>query len=126
LYSLIQRAIDARFFQALVLRRPDFFFFQSAMEPFDVTVAFWVMIRGPSMGDAEPPERFQEPRRSELCPIVGGQRNATRTGHLISLSSAQTYSLMCQSGFRSKSFSTLHGFVNAFGSSIVMSALKVS
>ena len=49
-----------RFFQAAILRRPDFLFLQAAMEPFDVAVAFRVMIGRPPMGDAEPPERFQE------------------------------------------------------------------
>ena len=31
--------------------------------------------RRPPMGDAEPPQRLQEARRSELRPIVGGQRH---------------------------------------------------
>ena len=35
----------ACFFQAPILRRPDFLLFQAAMEPFDVAVAFRVMIR---------------------------------------------------------------------------------
>jgi hypothetical protein len=39
--------------QAPVLRRPDFLLFQAAMEPFDVAVAFWVVIRRPPM--SEPP-----------------------------------------------------------------------
>ena len=56
----------SRFFQAPVLRRPDFLFLQTAMEPFDVAVAFRVMIRRPPMGDAEPAQRLQETRRSEL------------------------------------------------------------
>jgi hypothetical protein len=47
----------SRFFQAPILRRPDFLLFQAAMEPFDVAVAFRVMIRRPSMSDAEPVER---------------------------------------------------------------------
>ncbi len=64
----------SRFFQAPILRRPDFLFLQAAMEPFDVAVAFRVMIRRPPMGDAEPSQRFQEPRRSELRPVVGRQR----------------------------------------------------
>jgi len=42
------------------------------MEPFDVTVAFRVVIRRPPVPHAEPPERFQEARRSELRSIVGG------------------------------------------------------
>ena len=47
------------------------------MESFDVAVAFRVMIRRPPMGDAEPVERLDEPRRSELCPIVCGHRQAS-------------------------------------------------
>src|ERR1700720_977112 len=50
------------FFQAPILRRPDFLLFQAAMEPFDVAVAFRVMIRRPPMSDAEPPQRLQEAR----------------------------------------------------------------
>jgi hypothetical protein len=57
------------FFQAAILCRPDFLFFQAAMEPFDVAVAFRVMIRRPAMGDAEPLQRLQEARRSELRSI---------------------------------------------------------
>src|ERR1700691_5751310 len=59
---LLDPASDAApcFFQAPILRRPDFLFFQTAMEPFDVAVAFRVMIRRPPMGDAEPPQRLQE------------------------------------------------------------------
>src|SRR5579863_5475828 len=40
------------------------------MEPLDVAVAFRVMIGRAAVRDAEPPKRFQEPRRSELCAIV--------------------------------------------------------
>src|SRR5579862_728073 len=47
------------------------------MESFDVAVAFRVMIRRPSMSDAEPVERLDEPRRSELGPIVCGHRQAS-------------------------------------------------
>ena len=64
-----------RFFQAAILRRPDFLFFQATMEPFDVAVAFLVMIRRPPLRDAEPPECRQEARRSELCAVVGRQRH---------------------------------------------------
>ena len=39
----------SRFFQAPILRRPDFLLFQAAMEAFDVAVAFRVMIRRPPM-----------------------------------------------------------------------------
>ena len=62
-----------------ILRRPDFFFLQAAVEPFDVAVAFRVMIRRPPMGDAEPPQRLQEARRSELRPVVGRQRQVRLT-----------------------------------------------
>ena len=50
----------SRFFQAPVLRGPDFLLFQAAVEPFDVAVAFRVMIRRPPMRDAEPAQRLQE------------------------------------------------------------------
>jgi len=43
------------FFQAPVLRHPDFLFLQAAMEPFDVAVALRVMIRSAPMRD---PSRF--------------------------------------------------------------------
>ena len=72
----------SRFFQAPILRRPDFLFFQAAVEPFDVAFAFRVMIRRPPMGDAEPPQRLQEARRSELRSIVGGQRHVRFTAAL--------------------------------------------
>ena len=35
------------FIQAPILRRPDFLLFQAAMEPFDVAIAFRLMIRRP-------------------------------------------------------------------------------
>ncbi len=41
------------FFQAAILRGPDFLFLQAAMEAFDVAVAFGVMIGRPPMSDAE-------------------------------------------------------------------------
>ncbi len=63
------------FVQGAVLCGPDFLFFQAAMEPLDVAVALRVMIGRAPMRDPEPPERFQEPRRSELRPVVGGQRH---------------------------------------------------
>ena len=65
---------DTCFLQAAILRRPDFLFLQAAMESLDVAVAFRVMISRAAVRDTEPPERFQEPRRSELRAIVGGQR----------------------------------------------------
>ena len=42
------------FFQAAILRRPDFFFLQAAMEPLDIAVAFRVMIGRPPVSDAQP------------------------------------------------------------------------
>ena len=45
------------------------------MKPFNVAVAFRVMIRRPSMRDAEPCERFEEQRRSELRSVVRRQRH---------------------------------------------------
>jgi hypothetical protein len=62
------------FHQSAILRRPNFFFFQGALEPFDVAVAVRVMLRRPPMHDAESPEGFQEPRRRELRSVVRRQR----------------------------------------------------
>jgi hypothetical protein len=66
------------FFQAQILRRPDFLLFQSAMEPFDVAVAFPMMIRRAVMRDAELAQRLQEARRCEPRPVVGRQRQVLR------------------------------------------------
>lgn len=57
-----------------LLRRPDFFFLQAAVEPLDVTVAFRMMVGRAAVRDAQLREGFQEPGRSELCAIVRGQR----------------------------------------------------
>ena len=43
------------------------------MEAFDVAVALRVTIRRPSMPNAQPIQRFEKARRSELRSIVGGQ-----------------------------------------------------
>jgi len=67
---------SSRFFQAPILRRPDFFFLQTAMEPLDAAVTFRVMIRRASMCDAQPVQSLNEPGRSELCAVVGSQRYA--------------------------------------------------
>jgi hypothetical protein len=72
----------ARFFHAAILRSPDFLFFQAAMEPFDVAVAFRVVIRRPPVRDAEPPQRLQEARRSELRPVVRRECHARFTAAL--------------------------------------------
>src|SRR5271169_423970 len=50
---------------ASIFRRPHFLFLQTAMEPFDVAVAFGVMIRRASMCDAQPVQGLDEPGRSE-------------------------------------------------------------
>jgi hypothetical protein len=73
---LLDPATDrcSRFLQAPIILRPDFLLFQAAMEPFDVAVAFWVMIRRPSMGDAEPSKRLQDLRRSELRSVAPRER----------------------------------------------------
>jgi len=42
------------FFQAPILCGPDFLFLQAAMEPFDVAVAFRVMVGRAPVRDAEP------------------------------------------------------------------------
>ena len=57
---LLDPASDAgtRFFQAAILRRPNFLFLQAAVKPFDVAIAFRVMIGRPPVRDAELPERF--------------------------------------------------------------------
>src|ERR1700682_4550821 len=65
------------FFHAAIFCGPDFLFLQAAMEPLDVAVALRVMVGRAPMRDAQPVERLDEPRRSELCPIVGGQRQAS-------------------------------------------------
>src|ERR1700691_1858253 len=62
------------FFHAAIFRRPDFLFLEAAMEPLNVAVPLRVMIGRAPMSDAQPVERLDEPCRSELCPIVGGQR----------------------------------------------------
>src|ERR1700722_15687768 len=65
----------SRFFQAPILRRPDFLFFQAAVEPFDVAVALWVMIRRASMRNAQPVQSLDVPGRSELRAVVCRQRH---------------------------------------------------
>ena len=81
---LLDPTTDAgpRFFQAAIFRSPDFFFLQAAMEPFDVAVAFRVMIRRPSVRDPEPSQRFQKARRSELGSVVGRERHVRLTAAL--------------------------------------------
>jgi len=64
---------SSRFFQAAIFRGPDFLFLQATMEPFDVAVAFLVMIRRAAMRDAQPVQSFDEPGRGELGAIIGGQ-----------------------------------------------------
>jgi hypothetical protein len=66
-----------RFSQAPILRRPNFLFLQAAMEPFDVAVALRVMIGRAPMRDTQPSQDFQESERSELRPVVIGQRYAS-------------------------------------------------
>src|SRR5271169_3270217 len=68
-----------RLFHAPIFGRPDFLFLQAAMEPLDVAVALRVMIRRAPMGDAQPTQRLQEPRRSELRSVVGRERHVRRT-----------------------------------------------
>jgi hypothetical protein len=55
----------ARFFQASILRRPDFLFLQTAMEPFDVAVAFRLMICRASMRDAQSVQGLDKPGRKD-------------------------------------------------------------
>jgi len=63
-----------RLFYAAIFVHPDFLFLQATMEPFDVTVAFRVMIRRSAVGDAQPRKCLHEARRSKLRSVVGGQR----------------------------------------------------
>jgi hypothetical protein len=65
-----------RFFQAAILRRPDFLFLQAAVEAFDVAVAFRMMVRRAAMRDAQPVQRFDEPGRSELCAVAPRERGS--------------------------------------------------
>ena len=65
-----------RLLQVSILCRSDFLLLQAAMEPFDVAVAFRVMIGRASMRDAQPVQGFDEPGRSERCAVVGGQCHA--------------------------------------------------
>ena len=61
----------SRFFLVPVQHLVAFLFFRGGGGvPSLVAVAFRVMIRRPPMGEMEPPEPFQEPRRSELRSIV--------------------------------------------------------
>ena len=73
---LLDPASDAgsRFFHASIFRRPHFFFLQTAMEPFDVAIAFRVMIRRASMCDAQPVQGLDEPGRSELRAVAPRER----------------------------------------------------
>ena len=63
-----------RLFDAAILVHPDFLLLQAAMEPFDVAVAFRMVIRRSAVGDAQPRKCLQEARRSKLRSVVGGQR----------------------------------------------------
>src|SRR5579864_3380437 len=61
--------VAPRFFQAAILRRPDFLFLQAAMEPFDVTVALRVMISGAAVRDAELSERSKNRDEVNCVPL---------------------------------------------------------
>ena len=78
---LLDPTTDAgpRFFQAAIFRGPDFFSLQAAMEPFDVAVAYRVIIRRPSVRDPEPSQCSQKARRSELGSTVGRERHVRCT-----------------------------------------------
>ena len=62
--------VAAGFFQAPILRRPDFLFFQAAMEPFDIAVAFRVVIGRAAMRNGEPPQRLQEALSTYLIKLA--------------------------------------------------------
>ena len=59
----------SRFFQAPVLRGPDFLFLQAAMEPLDIAVALRVVIGRATVRDAQVTERFHKARRGELSAV---------------------------------------------------------
>jgi len=63
-----------RFLQAAILGGPDFLFLQAAMEPFDVAVAFRVIIGRAPMGDAQPMQSFDETCRSKLRSVAPRER----------------------------------------------------
>jgi len=75
---LLDPACDrrSRFLHGTVLRGPHFFFLQTAMKAFDITVALRVIIGRASMRDSQPVQSFDETRGSELCSVVGGQGHA--------------------------------------------------
>src|SRR6202790_5779128 len=61
------------FGHAAILRGPDLLLLQAAMEPFDVTVAFWMMVGGAPVPYAELRERLHESRRGKLRSVVCSQ-----------------------------------------------------
>src|ERR1700681_4338204 len=73
---------STRFFHAAIFRRPDFLFLETAMEPFNVAVALRGMIGRAPVRNAQAVERLDEPRRSELRSVVGGQRHTGRAAAL--------------------------------------------
>src|SRR3981081_3209304 len=65
-----------RFLHVAVFCAPHCLFLQAAMEPFDVTVTFRVIIGRASMRNSQPMQCLDEARRSELCSVVCGQGHA--------------------------------------------------
>jgi len=59
--------------EALVLVDPYLLFFQTAVEAFDVAVAFGMVVGGAAVLDAEPVEGFDVARRGELRAVICGQ-----------------------------------------------------
>ena len=55
-----------RFFQAPILRRPDFFFFQAAMKPFDVAIALGMVVGRAAVRDAQSVQGFDITRRRKV------------------------------------------------------------
>jgi hypothetical protein len=60
--------------ETVVFVEPHLFFFQAAMEPFDVAVAVGMVVSRASMRDTQPVQGFHIACRSKLRAIVGGQR----------------------------------------------------
>jgi hypothetical protein len=66
--------------QAAIFRRPDFFFLQATMEPFDVAVSFRMVVSRSSVRDAEPCQRLHKTCRSKLRAVAGGQARPPSPG----------------------------------------------
>jgi hypothetical protein len=64
----------SRFLHVAVLCGPHFFFLQTAMKAFDITVSLRVIIGRASMGDSQAMQCFYETRGSELGSVAPRER----------------------------------------------------